>query len=258
LSILDPHYLLYIFLVFVRIAGLLMASPFFEQPFIPVRVKVMLAITMAYGLAGIVPMPEGLTPTVPIALAYYVIVEALTGAVLGLAARFIFFAIRFAGDFIGFQMAFSISQVISPADGQASNPISNLLTMLTLLLFLILDGHHQVIRALNASFYVVPLAGADLHLAGPVMMSWTGDLFVTALRLAAPFMLTIFLVDMTLGIFARVAPQTEIFSLSLSLKLLVGLAITFFYVQHFLPIVPELFVQMVEDMSAMIEAIAPR
>ncbi|MEZ4702906.1 MAG: flagellar biosynthetic protein FliR [Rhodothermales bacterium] len=258
MSILDPEYLLYTFLVFVRIAGLVMAAPFYEQKFIPVQVKILFAVLFAYALAGIVPMPEGLTPTVPVALAYYVIIEGLTGVVLGMSARFIFFAIRFAGDFIGLQMAFSISQVISPADGQASNPISNFLIMTTFLLFLILDGHHQMFRALNSSFYVVPLAGADLHLAGDMLLTWTGRLFMTALRLASPFMITIFLVDMTLGIFARVAPQAEIFSLSLSLKLLVGISITFFYIQHFIPVVPEMFMQMLDDMMSMIEAIAPR
>jgi flagellar biosynthetic protein FliR len=222
------------------------------------RVKGMLAVAIAYGLVGIVPRGAGLSPTVPVAMAHYVLVEGLTGIVIGLSARFVFFAVRFAGEFIGFQVGLNISQVLSPADNQSSNPISNLLIMLALLLFLILDGHHQVIRALNASFYVVPLAGAHLHLAGDVMLAWTGGLFTTALRLAAPFMLTIFLVDMALGIFARVAPQAEIFSLSLSLKLLVGIALTYFYLQEFIPFVPELLTEMVANLSAMIETIAPR
>ena len=257
MPVLNPEYLLYIFLVFVRIGGLMLAAPFFEQRFVPVKAKVLLSVLFAYSLSGIVPPPEGLTPTIPIALVTYVIIEALTGIVIGITARFIFFGVRFAGEFIGFQMALSISQVISPADGQSSNPISNFLLMSFLLVFLLLDGHHQVFRALVASFEVVPLAGAQLQNSGNIMLTWTGQLFVTALRLAAPFMITIFLVDMSLGIFARVAPQTEIFSTSLSLKLLVGILLCFFYVHHFFPVIPEMLLQMVDDLLEMIEALIP-
>ena len=257
MSVLDTEYLLYAFLVFVRIGGLLSAAPYFEQRIIPVRIKVLFAISVAYVMVGIVPHPEGLPVTKPAALAYFVTIELLTGVVIGFAARFVFFAIRFAGEFIGFQMAISISQVISPTDGQSSNPISNILMMAFTLVFLILDGHHQLFRALVLSFEVIPLTGATLSNPGSLMLSWTGELFVIAIRLAAPFMITIFLVDMTLGIFARVAPQTEIFSMSLSLKLVVGSFLLFLYIKNFFPVLPGLIEQMGYDLLEMIEALAP-
>ena len=257
MSILDPQYILYAFLVFVRIGGLITAAPFFEQNFIPVKVKLLLALSTAYVMVGLVPHPEGLPVTEPAALAYYTLIELLTGVVIGFSARFMFFALRFAGEFIGFQMAISISQVISPADGQASNPISNLLMMTFTLVFLLLDGHHHLFRALVLSYEAIPLTGAALSNPGNLMLSWTGELFVIAIRLAAPFMITIFLVDMTLGIFARVAPQTEIFSMSLSLKLVVGSMLLFLYIKNFFPVMPELIDRMGNDLLDMIEALAP-
>ena len=257
MSVLDPENIVYAFLIFVRIGGLLASAPFFEQTFIPVQVKVFLSAIFAYSLIGIVPQPvEPMTPHI-LMLLLYVVIELLTGVVIGMAARFIFFAIRFAGEFIGFQMALSISQVISPADGQSSNPISNILMMTFLLVFLLLDGHHQLIEALVASFNVIPLATAELANSGNLMLTWTGQLFMIAVRLAAPFMVTIFLVDMTLGIFARVAPQTEIFSQSLSLKLLVGVGLVYLYIGNFFPIIPSLLTQMTDHILDMIEAIMP-
>ena len=257
MSVFDPELILKMFLIFVRVGGLLAAAPFFEQSYIPIRVKIMLAALFAFSLFGIVPDTEGLNASHPAAIALYVLIEGLTGIVIGYAARFIFFAIRFAGEFIGFQMAISISQVLSPADGQSSNPISNILMMTFLLVFLIIDGHHQIFKALLASFEVVPLAGAALANPGSLMLTWTGRLFTTALRLAAPFMVTIFLVDMTLGIFARVAPQTEIFSQSLSLKLLVGVALFYMYMENFFPVIPSMVLQMTDDILDMLEAIIP-
>ncbi len=257
MSILDPEYILYAFLVFVRIGGLITAAPFFEQNFIPKKIKLLLAVSIAYIMVGLVPHPKGLPVTQPVALAYYVVIELLTGVVIGFSARFVFFAIRFAGEFIGFQMAISISQVISPADGQSSNPISNMLMMTFTLVFLLLDGHHHLFRAIVLSYEAIPLAGAALANPGNLMLSWTGELFVIAIRLASPFMITIFLVDMTLGIFARVAPQTEIFSMSLSLKLVVGTFLLLLYIQNFFPVLPELIDRMGEDLLQMIEALAP-
>lgn len=233
------------------------SAPFFEQRFIPVKVKLLFAVCVSYVLVGLVPHPENLPITVPAALVFYITIEMLTGVVIGFSARFVFFAIRFAGEFIGFQMAISISQVISPVDGQSSNPISNLLMMAFTLVFLILDGHHHLFRALVLSYETIPLTGASLAGAGNVMLSWTGELFVIAIRLAAPFMITIFLVDMTLGIFARVAPQTEIFSMSLSLKLVVGSLLLFLYTKNFFPIIPDLVNRMGEEVLQIISTISP-
>ena len=255
MSVLDPEYLLYIFLIFVRVGGLISTAPFFEQSFIPVRVKILLSAIFAYSLIGIVPRSPDLNTSHFIAITLYVAIELFTGVVIGLAARFIFFAIRFAGEFIGFQMAISISQVLSPADGQTSNPISNILMMTFLLVFLTIDGHHQLFKGLLASFEVVPLAGAALANPGTLMLTWTGQLFVTAIRLASPFMVTIFLVDMTLGIFARVTPQTEIFSQSLSLKLIVGVGLFYLYMGNFFPVIPPLIMQMTDDILNIIESL---
>jgi flagellar biosynthetic protein FliR len=127
-----------------------------------------------------------------------------------------------------------------------------------MMVFLILDGHHQVFRALAASFDVIPLTGAALAGPGNLMLTWTGELFVTAIRLASPFMITIFLVDMSLGIFARVAPQTEVFSMSLSLKLLVGILLSYIYIQNFFPVIPGMLTRMSQDLLDMIEVLMPR
>ena len=161
----------------------------------------------------------------------------------GFAAQFIFWSVTFAGEIIGFQMGLSIAAVYNPMDGVASNPIGRVLTLTMLLVFLLLDGHHHMLRALVASFEVVPLSGADLSRGGPLLLQWMGAFFVTAIRLAAPFMITIFLVDVALGVFARVAPQADLFSMGLPLKIVIGLSLTILFMQNFMPILPDLIRQ---------------
>ncbi len=50
-------------------------------------------------------------------------------------------------------------------------------------------------------------------------------LFETAVRLAAPFMVTLFTVDLVLAVYARTSPQADVFSLSFVLKLGVGMVL---------------------------------
>lgn len=252
----DPAYLFTILLVFVRIGGLMVAAPVFSHMAIPVRVRILISVLMAYILVGFVPGPLPPHISHPASFILSIGIEALTGVMLGFAAHFIFWSVQYAGEIIGYQMALGLATVFNPVDGMHSNPIGRFLVTSILLVFILLEGHHQILKALVLSFEVVPLAGANLAAGGPLMLQWTGEFFTTAMRLASPFMITIFLVDASLGVFARVAPQADLFSLSLPLKLLVGLTMMVFFIGNFFPILPGMIEKMYADMIALLEAFA--
>lgn len=254
MSLLDTEYLLRVFLVFVRISGLLMAAPFFGQQTVSVRVRVLLAVVLAYSMTGLVapPLPAYVGHSFGFMAA--VGVEAFTGLLLGFTAQFVFYAVQFAGEIIGFQMALGIAQVYDPLNGQSANPAGRLLSLVFLLVFILIDGHHVLLRALATSFNVVPLGGAHLQASGPLLLGWTGDFFTTSVRLAAPFMITIFLIDVTLGVFARLVPQANLFMLSLPLKMSVGFIVMFFYFQNLFPMVPGMTEDLANDLLRLIEA----
>lgn len=257
MDVLDPNYLLSVLLVFVRISGLLLAAPFFNQQAFPVRVRVLFAFVLAYSLTGLVadPLPAHVFHGFGFMAA--IGVEVITGLVMGFAVQLVFFAVQFAGEIIGFQMALGIAQVFDPVNGQSANPLGRLISLLFMLVFVLVDGHHVVLQALAQSFAVVPLGGATLQASGPLLLGWTGDFFTLALRLSAPFMITIFLIDVTLGVFARIVPQADLFSLSLPLKLGLGLTIAYFYVQNFVPLIPDMVDTMTRDLLELIDALAP-
>src|SRR5690606_6156264 len=116
---------------------------------------------------------------------------------------FIFYAVQYAGELLGFQMGLGLAQVLDPAEGTNSNPVGRLLGLIFLLAFILFDGHHHLLAAMVISFQTIPLAGAQVAHAGPYLLEWTGAFITTALRLASPLMITIFLVDAALGVFAR-------------------------------------------------------
>lgn len=257
MSLLDTEYILRVLLVFVRVSGLMLAAPVFRQQTIPVRVRVLASVVLAYSLAGFAtgPLPEHVTHDVGFILV--VLVEAGTGLVMGFTARIIFWAVSFAGTIMGYQMALSLAQTYNPISGTSSNPLGQILSYAFLLAFLLADGHHFLLRALAQSFEVVPLGGAQLAGAGPPMVEWMGDFFRLAIRLAAPFLVILFLTDIALGIFARLVPQANLFTLSLPAKLLVGTAIFFVFIQGVFPFFPSLFGEIERMVHEVLRIIAP-
>lgn len=256
MDLLSPQYLLTVLLVFVRISGLLVAAPFFSHQTIAVQIKVLLSVLLAYTMAGFVPHPPPAYVADTVGFFLALGVEAVTGLLLGFTAQFIFWALEFAGEIMGFQMGLSMAQIYNPISNTSTNPLGRFISLSFLIIFLLLDGHHLLLQTLVHSFELVPLAGANLQAGGPLLLEWMGSFFVNALRLAAPFMVTIFLIDIALGIFARVVPQANLFSLSLPLKLLSGLGILYFFVQYFFPIAPQLIDQMHRHLRSIIEAMA--
>ncbi|MEF8816031.1 MAG: flagellar biosynthetic protein FliR [Salinibacter sp.] len=257
MSLLDSEYILRVLLVFVRVSGLLLAAPVFRQQTIPVRVRVLAGVVLAYSLAGFAtgPLPEHVTHDVGFILV--VLVEAGTGLVMGFTARIIFWAMSFAGTIMGYQMALSLAQTYNPISGTSSNPLGQILSYAFLLAFLLADGHHFLLRALAQSFEVVPLGGATLAAVGPPLLEWMGDFFRLAVRLAAPFLVILFLTDIALGIFARLVPQANLFTLSLPAKLLVGIGIFFAFIQGVFPFFPSLFGQIEQMVHEVLRVIAP-
>ncbi len=256
MSLLSPLHLAAVLLVFVRVSGLLMAAPFFGQRGIPVPVRVLLGVLLAYCLVGFAGSVPVWALQHPLGFVVAIAIEALTGAVIGFAAQFVFWAVQMTGDIIGFQMGLSMAATLNPLNGHNENPVGKLLSMLFILVFVLLDGHHQLIRGLALSFQAVPLAGAHLDAAGPLMLRWMGMLFETALRLAAPFAVALFLVDVALAIYARTTPQADIFGLNFVLKLAMGLLVLGLVVPQFMPQFPLLIDRATERMTDLIEVLA--
>ncbi|MEM6289307.1 MAG: flagellar biosynthetic protein FliR [Bacteroidota bacterium] len=249
---LDPASLLALALVLARVGGVLAVAPVFGQRSVPALSKVLLGVLLSAILVGFAggPLPPHVTHPVGFALA--VSIEVLTGLLIGYAMRFVFWAVEFAGEIIGFQMSLSMAQAYDPMNGSSANPIGRLISWMFLLLFVLLDGPQAVVVGLAESFLAVPLGGANLAAGGPVLLSWTGSFFETAVRLSMPFLVALFLADVGLGVFARVVPQADLFSISLPLKLLAGLMISVTFMTALVPLVPGLLDTMTQGLRELL------
>ena len=230
-------------LIFSRIAGALFFSPFFSNKTIFVTVKVAFLFWLSFLIVFAIPLPMNL-PQSEFAFFLALIVEFVFGYLIGFIASLVVTSVEFAGTLMDTQAGLSVAAVLDPGSGQNSALLERLLQQVVIIIFLIVNGHHMILSVLNDSFSVFPLGKlVDFTQGAFHVLRFVQDVFIFGLRIAAPILLVVFIVDFGFGLLNRVAEQINIFQLGFQLKPTVSLYI-------FLLIVPGLvymIVPMIEN-----------
>ncbi len=247
--------LIYIFLVFVRVGALLLSAPVFSHSAVPIRLRILFGILLAFAIAPMSTIEHDLAAE-PMRLVVAVLLEMGTGLTIGFVTQFLFWSIQFSAEILGFQMGLSLAQIYSTNEGLASNPIGRFVSLGLLMVFILLDGPQDVIRALAFSFDAVPVATANLFGPSETLVKWAGTLFSIGVRFASPFIVSFLLVEFALGVFARVVPQADLFSLGLPVKLMVGLLLTLMFSRALFVAFPHLISETLKMVSRVISLMA--
>jgi flagellar biosynthetic protein FliR len=213
------QFLLFI-LLFCRITALIAVAPVVGHTAVPVQVKVALGLFFSFAMY---PVAAAGAPEVDIRLLGLVVMalkEVVVGLVIGFSAGLIFAGVRGAGELVGFELGFSIATIFDPENGQNSQVVGQFFYLVASLVFLALNGHHFVLQALELSYRAVPVNGLLITgAAGDKLVTLTGLALAIAVKLAAPVIVTGFLVNLALAILTRVAPQMNVFVLSFPVKI---------------------------------------
>lgn len=211
-------------LVFFRVAGLMLGAPVFGSANIPKRVKVLLAIVLAWGLAPTLVRPA--LPTSPWVLALGIGGELIFGWAMGMALSFVFIAVTWAGEIIGQQMGINLGETFDPQYGRNGALIGDMYFMLALVIFLACGGHRDMILGIRASFEHLPLLGVGMnrHIFD-LMAGWLNGAMVLAMKLAAPMLLTMLIVDLAMGFIGKTMPQLNVMTTGTSLKSALGIGV---------------------------------
>ncbi|RMD96821.1 MAG: hypothetical protein D6814_10680, partial [Calditrichaeota bacterium] len=132
------------FLIFVRISAFVAVTPFYGHRSMPQQAKLALALMLTLVLF---PALSGQTATANSLFQFALLAfrEVLVGLVLGFAAKFIFFAVRIAGQVLSFLFGFSIVNSFNPDAGEPMSLIAQLKWLVAMVIFLVLDGHFLLI-----------------------------------------------------------------------------------------------------------------
>ncbi len=237
-------------LILTRIGGIFVSAPVLSIRSIPGWIKTTIAVWVAVALWFVIPIPAVLPPN-NLTLVFALINELLLGFLIGFVCTLIFEAIRAAGDLMDLQMGLSIATIVSPITGGVVSVVGQLAFIIALVFFFILDGHHMILSAFHQSFRMLPL-GVPINIFSDKLvvqlMELGGALWSTALQIAIPVLLIIFLSDFTFGIVSRVAPQVNVFMLGFQVKPSLGLIGIIFILPLFVRQIFNLFEKMGEEM----------
>lgn len=208
-----------------RVAGVFIQAPIFNSRSFPMFGKTALAVWLSLLLWFVTPVHTTLPDSFFLIL-LSLIFEVALGFTIGFICNIIFIAVQSAGEVADMQMGLSVATALDPVFGAVISVIGRLAFYTALIVFIMADGHHLVLSAFHQSFTALP-AGKMANFASPAlaqqMIGLGSALWLTAIKLAAPVVLLIFISDFTFGIVSRVAPQVNVFMLGFQVKPSLGL-----------------------------------
>ncbi len=232
-------------LILSRMVGYFIMVPFFSSMQLPAVIKSGLAFFLTLVLFPVL-TAEGLVAGFePLQLFLWVIIEILTGLVMGFTLQITFITIQLAGEFIDLRMGFALANVIDPQTGEQMPLAGQLKTIFATLVFITVRGHHLLIQGLYRSYEVLPLGDPfPAQASGALILRICGDLFIIGFSMALPVIACLFVADVIFGFLARTIPQINIFVVGLPTKILLGIFMLFLAVPVFVNYAGQIF----EDM----------
>lgn len=251
-SVLDlfPSFLL----VFVRLSSFFVTVPIFSSRNIPQSSKVGLAFFLSiitFSSVGIKPIAFDST--------YFLLIlkEVFIGLSLGLIGMIILYAIQVAGGFIDMQMGLAIASVIDPQTGVHSPIMGQFKYVLAILFLLSINAHHLLIQGIIESYKVVPIEKLSIHISSgnvtEIISQAFYHMFMASFMIAAPIVVSLFLVDIALGVVARTVPQLNIFVVGLPIKLMAGFIMILVVLPGYFLSVKNLFQSLIRSMESLLK-----
>jgi len=214
-------------LLFIRITGMMAGAPLFRSEAIPVQLKILLSVILAFSLSTAFWQEKVVIEFHLWNVILLVFKEFMVGLALGFAANTVFWAIRFAGGLIDFDMGYQTSMLFN-IEETSPTIVGELKFMSILVVFLFINGHHYLLEGIWASVRAVPVGSFEVtESTVKLLIRIAVSVFVIALKISAPVLIALFLTNLALALLARVAPQTNIFILSFQMKIVVGLIMLF-------------------------------
>ncbi|MBL4889932.1 MAG: flagellar biosynthetic protein FliR [Candidatus Lindowbacteria bacterium] len=222
--------------IFVRVTGIFILTPVLSVQEIPLQVKGTFSTVVTLVLYPVTSPYIQVQELISVQLLLSLLDDLLIGILIGLFVSVYQTAFLMAAGFYSIPMGFGIVNAMDPTTQSQVPILGQLKSMLGITIFILIDGHHMIIEALIYSFQKLPYLTANvLSSPDPVSASFGNlsgfmvqamqEMFTISFALAAPILGTIFLVELVLGIFSKVAPQMNIMIVGFQVKIVVGIVV---------------------------------
>ena len=213
-------------LVFARLASIVMLIPGLGETFIPVRIRLSLALLLALVLfpvvgASVPPIPANVS-----GVAGAVIKETLIGLMIGTILRIFMVSLASAGEIVSIQPTLGFAQTANPTQAAPSATLGTFLGLLGVVLIMSTNLHHLFLSAIVRSYTIFPFSRViQVADANALAIQTVSRSFALGLQLAAPVVAFSLIFNIATGLVGRVMPGFQIYFVSAPLMIILGLSI---------------------------------
>ncbi len=215
MDIIGPYIANFMF-IFLRAGIVIGMLPFLGSRNVPAQFKIGLVVAIALVLAPVIDFKVAQAD-----IPSLVMREIILGIALGLVARFVFLAVDMAGQVMSNAMGLSLATVFNPEVGH-STEIAQVFGIITMLIFLAMDAHHDLIYIFVRSYEWLPAGHVAISNIAAEVISIGGMIFLLAVKISAPVVISMLISSLLLGFLYKAAPQMNIFFIGYPIYLFVG------------------------------------
>jgi len=218
------HIISSMLIIGLRVSGLMLFAPFFGSAVIPPRIKAVLVIAITSVLYPVY-SPHLHVVTMaqwPLLVAS----ETVVGIALGVATNAVFEGAQMAGQVLSVQMGYSLVNILDPLTQVDSTVVAFFHQSLAMLIFLGLDVHHWILRAVANSFDYLPPGSATLNPLFLQALLHEGAIVLDlGIQIAAPVLSATLLADVVLGLMGKASPQMPLMLMGPAVKSMLGVLV---------------------------------
>lgn len=228
----SPQAFLVLFgLLFARFVSFVNIVPFFGGQAVPAQVKVAVSTALVIvafpAVTNEIPVDGTTFGFGPFGFVLLIAKEVFVGFTLGFVASLVFQAVAVAGRIVDLQRGSTMGELMAPQLQEQVSQMGQFKLQLAIVVFLAIGAHRFFLSSLIRSVEFIPLTrfphagdGASQGVEFIAMASAT--VFSLGVQLAVPIILALLLTDLFFGLINRVAPQVNVFFLSLPVKMAMG------------------------------------
>lgn len=242
--------------IFARVGAFTLALPIFNSQIISDQYKLFFIFMISIILMPVIPSTwisyELFQDLDLFKLTFFLFSEALLGLTVALVVLIVIEVFNLGGELIDRDVGFSMAQVVDPASEINNSLFSAFFIQVFYIMFIILDGHNEIIRMAAASFETLPPGEflATKELADAVLLL-SAQVFVAGLQISMPVVVTMLLISIALGLLARIGEDFEVLMISFPVKM----GLSFIILMWTFPIVLSFCRRMTEETIAWVQFI---
>jgi flagellar biosynthetic protein FliR len=210
----------------LRLSAFLAFTSIFSIRAVNMRIRISLAFAMAFIVSQQIEIPK-IDPITADGL-MEISRQILIGLTMGLVFQVASAAMVVAGQAMSGSMGLSMANMVDPNMGSVP-VLSQFFNIMGTLVFLGMGGHLIVFGLVMESFILIPI-GQEFFSQDMLgkMINWSAMMFLGALLIALPVMMTLLFINVGLGFVARAAPSLNIFTVGFPALILMGFIVMIF------------------------------